>query len=52
MNNSNNNSLKRKKADLISANSKDKADIEPSEFYYKRKPTCYQEHEVFRERKR
>ncbi len=38
--------------DWISTNSKDKLEIEPSEYDYKRKPTSYQEDEVFRERKR
>lgn len=52
INKSNINKLKRKKIDWISTNSKDKVEIEPSEYDYKRKPTSYQEDEVFRERKR
>lgn len=52
INNSNFTRLKRKKTDWISANSKDKVEIETSEFDYKRKPTSYQEDEVFRDRKR
>lgn len=52
INNSNINRLKRKKTDWISSNSRDGVDVGPSEFDYKRKPTSYQEDEVFRERKR
>ena len=36
----------------ISTNSKDKVEIEPSEYDYKRKRTSYQKDEVFCERKR
>ena len=41
INKSNINKLKRKKMDWISTNSKDKVEIEPSEYDYKRKPTSY-----------